>query len=46
MIRATFDSMCPGCGNVIEEGDEIGRLDGEWCCEVCVEDAGGEDERE
>lgn len=43
MIVAGFDSRCPGCGEQIWEGDEIGLVDGEWVCETCTEDAGGED---
>ena len=44
MIAAKYDGKCPGCGEPIEEGDRIGCVDGDWCCESCVEDAGGEDE--
>ena len=43
MIRASFDSRCPSCLEDIHEGDEIGMIDGEWCCAECVEDNGGED---
>lgn len=43
MITAGYDSRC-SCGTPIEEGDEIGLVDGEWVCAGCVEDAGGEDE--
>lgn len=45
MIAARFDGECPSCEGPIYEGDKIGLLDGEWCCEQCVEDAGpdGED---
>lgn len=39
---ATYDSRCP-CGNYIEAGDEIGLVDGQWVCEHCVEENGGED---
>ncbi len=44
MISARYDGKCPGCGEQICEGDRIGRVDGDWVCENCVEDAGGEDE--
>lgn len=44
MIDACYSEKCPGCGEWIHEGDPIGVVDGEWCCESCVEDAGGEDE--
>ncbi len=43
MIQARHDSRCGGCENAIEAGDMIGKVDGEWCCEVCVESAGGDD---
>ncbi len=43
MIQARFSNRCPGCGEDICEGDIIGKVDGEWCCEVCVESAGGDD---
>lgn len=43
MIPARFSKKCPGCGERIEEGDEIGKVDGDWCCEECV-DAHGEDD--
>lgn len=42
MIEAGFDSVC-ACGARIREGDPIGRVDGEWCCEACVAEW-GEDE--
>lgn len=45
MITAEHDSKCPGCGEPIAEGDQIGRVDGDWVCESCVDDAGGEDDR-
>lgn len=37
-ITAGFDSECDGCGDLIEEGDQI-RADGEggWVCVVCGE---------
>lgn len=44
MIAARFDTTCPSCEESIYEGDRIGLLDDEWCCEACVEAAGGEDE--
>lgn len=43
MITASYDSKCPGCGSQIEVGDEIGRVEGDWCCADCVDDMGGED---
>ena len=46
MISAKWASKCPGCGELIEEGDRIGRVEGDWCCEVCVEDNGGEDKHD
>jgi hypothetical protein len=39
MIVAGFDSVC-SCGTRIREGDSIGLVDGEWCCEDCVTDMG------
>lgn len=42
VIEAGFDSVC-ACGARIREGDPIGRVDGEWCCEACVAEW-GEDE--
>lgn len=44
MIDARFSGKCPGCGEHIAEGDRIGLVDGDWVCETCVEDSGGEDE--
>lgn len=43
MIEAMRDSRCGGCDEQIREGDSIGVVDGEWVCEECVKDAGGED---
>lgn len=43
MISARFDGKCKCCEMEISEGDQIGRVDGEWCCESCVEEH-GEDE--
>lgn len=45
MISAHYSTKCPGCGEQIEEGDPIGLVDGDWCCEECV-DENGEDQRE
>lgn len=44
---ASWPQKCPGCGEQITEGDEIGLIEGEWCCAYCVEAAeqdGGADE--
>lgn len=43
MITAQYETKCPGCGEWIEYGESIGRVDGEWICQPCVDDAGGED---
>ncbi len=43
MIQARHSSRCGGCEIAIEEGDMIGKVDGEWCCELCVVSAGGDD---
>lgn len=40
MIEARYDGKCPGCGEKIEEGDDIGLVDREWCCRECVEENG------
>lgn len=40
MIHARFDGRCKACGMDIEEGDLIGLVDGEWCCQDCVEEYG------
>lgn len=40
MIAARFDGKCPSCEKRIDEGDQIGLVDGEWCCEECVEEHG------
>jgi hypothetical protein len=42
---AGFSGKCPGCGEQIAEGDAIGLVDGDWCCEDCVDEHGedGED---
>lgn len=40
MIEARYDGKCPGCGEQIKEGDDIGLVDREWCCEACVEEHG------
>ena len=45
MIRAQYSGKCPGCGEPIAEGDYIGKVDGDWRCEECV-DEHGEDELE
>lgn len=41
-VTAGYRSTC-ACGAQIEEGDEIGQVDGEWVCADCME-AFGEDE--
>ncbi len=43
MIQARYGNRCPGCGEWIEQGDMIGKVDGAYSCEVCVESAGGDD---
>jgi hypothetical protein len=43
MIHAGYAQKCGGCGEDIEVGDTIGMVEGEWVCENCVDDAGGED---
>lgn len=43
MIAANYRKKCPGCGEQIEEGDQIGKVDGDWVCADCVEECGGED---
>lgn len=45
MITARYDEKCPGCGGDIHAGDAIGKVDGDWCCESCVDEMGedGED---
>jgi len=43
VISARYRTKCPGCSETIEEGDPIGRVDGEWVCEDCADGAGGED---
>jgi hypothetical protein len=45
VIIARYSGKCPGCGERIEEGDPLGKVDGDWCCEVCV-NSHGEDEWE
>lgn len=40
VISAGYSGKCPGCGNPIEEGDAIGLVDGDWCCEDCVDENG------
>ena len=44
MITAGYETRCPGCGWLIREGDSIGLVDGEWCCEDCCEDMGEDDD--
>ena len=41
MISAGYSCVC-ACGARIMEGDPVGWVDGEWCCEQCVQ-AFGED---
>jgi hypothetical protein len=41
MIEAGFNATC-ACGATITEGDEVGYVDGELCCDDCVK-AFGED---
>lgn len=36
-IDAAFESPCPGCGSLIEEGDPITMVGGEWLCEGCAD---------
>lgn len=43
VVKAQHAGRCGGCDEPIHEGDEIGVVDGEWVCEACVVDAGGED---
>lgn len=43
MIEARYAMKCPGCGEPVEEGDEIGCVEGEWVCAACVEAEEGED---
>lgn len=40
VIRARYPGKCADCGEPFEEGDVIGQVDGEWCCEDCVQDSG------
>ena len=44
MISARYSGKCPGCGDPIEEGDTIGRVDGDWCCEGCLQEHGEDDD--
>lgn len=46
MIQARYTTKCPGCGERIEEGENIGMVDGDWCCEMCVTDNHGETDAE
>jgi hypothetical protein len=39
MIPARYSGKCAGCGEAIAEGELIGRVDGDWVCETCVDDA-------
>jgi hypothetical protein len=43
VISAGYEGRC-SCGKAIHEGDPIGKVDGEWCCQDCVDEMGGEDE--
>lgn len=43
MIEAGFGSVC-ACGRPIRGGTMIGLVDGEWCCEDCVNAMGEGDE--
>ena len=43
MIEARYDGECPSCPEAILEGSSIGRVHGQWVCEFCVEENGGED---
>jgi hypothetical protein len=40
LITASYAGKCPGCGEPITEGDNIGRVDGDWCCADCVDEQG------
>jgi hypothetical protein len=42
VIVAGSSGVC-SCGARIREGDSIGLVDGEWCCEDCVTDMGEDD---
>jgi hypothetical protein len=37
-VRADYESRCGVCDEMIYEGDEIARTDGEWCHADCAED--------
>lgn len=40
MFTAQFSGVCRGCGDVIESGDTIGRLNnGKYVCKDCAEGA-------
>ncbi len=39
MTTARHDSKCPGCGEMIREGDDIFRIEDEWACARCKEEA-------
>lgn len=35
-LEATFDSDCPWCGDLIEEGDPIAQRMDQWVCAGCA----------
>lgn len=35
-MEAKYMSRCGLCAGDIEPGDEIGKIEGEWCCQTCV----------
>lgn len=37
--EAQYDGKCPGCGGDIERGDRIAKVEGDWVCDVCLEEA-------
>lgn len=43
MIGSASTFNCPTCCEEIREDDPIGKVEGEWVCQVCV-DTYGEDE--
>jgi hypothetical protein len=42
MIRARYPGKCAACGESFDEGDLIGQVDGDWCCENCCAEYAGQ----
>lgn len=40
LFKIAYDDYCRECGDECDEGDRMGYVDDEICCEDCWEEAG------